>query len=56
MNLGGPYTARLMYPPPTPLEGPLSGSIETLPPPPDFDGDERLISIVSKLSLLVLEN
>lgn len=43
-----------MYPLPTSSEVPLSGSTDRLPPLPHFEEDERLIIIVSELSLLVL--
>lgn len=43
-----------MYPLPTSSEVPLSGSTDRLPPLPDFEEDERLMVIVSELSLFVL--
>lgn len=43
-----------MYLHQTPVEGPRSGSVDILPPLPDFEEDERLRSIVSELASLVL--
>ncbi|MCJ1268980.1 hypothetical protein MMC22_008868 [Lobaria immixta] len=44
-----------MYPLPTSSEVPLSGSTDRLPPLPDFEEDERLMVIVSELSLYFVE-